>query len=89
MLNSPCGLRGILSSSGMTAEFSLTLTQSDRPVLELSIFMVLKIESRAWPSGAAGKFAHSGGLGFASLDPGHGPMHRLSSHAVAGVPHVK
>ena len=30
-----------------------------------------------------------GGPGFASLDPRHGHMHHLSSHAVAGIPHIK
>ena len=29
------------------------------------------------------------GLGFAGLDPGCGLTHRLSSHAVAGIPHIK
>ena len=29
------------------------------------------------------------GLGFSGLDPGHGPMHCLSSHALAGVPHIR
>ena len=29
------------------------------------------------------------GLGFARLDPGCGPMYHLSSHAMAGVPHIK
>ena len=28
------------------------------------------------------------GLEFAGSDPGHGPTHRSSSHAVAGVPHI-
>ena len=30
-----------------------------------------------------------GSPGFTGLDPGRGPMHRLSSYAVAGVSHIK
>ena len=30
-----------------------------------------------------------GGLGFPGVDPGRGPTHHSSSHAVAGVPHIK
>ena len=30
-----------------------------------------------------------GGLGFTGSDPGRGPWHRLSRHAVAGVPRIK
>ena len=36
------------------------------------------------------KFMHStSAAGFAGLDPGHGPTHCLSSHAMAGVSHIK
>ena len=36
------------------------------------------------------KFAlHFGGPGFTGPDPGYGPMHHLSSHAVVGAPHIK
>ena len=32
---------------------------------------------------------HFGGPRFTGLDPRGGPTHRLSNHAVAGVPHIK
>ena len=36
-----------------------------------------------WPGGVVVKFALCfGGLGFTSLDPGHGPTHCSSSHGV-------
>ena len=43
-----------------------------------------------YPSGVVVKFVHSASAAeFTSSDPGHGPTHHLSSHAVAGGPHMK
>ena len=44
---------------------------------------------RGWLGGIEVKFALSALAAQASLDPGHGPTHCLSSHAVAGIPHIK
>ena len=46
---------------------------------------------RGWPSGAVVKLARSASSarGSAGSDPECGPTHRLSSHAVAGVPHIE
>ena len=54
-------------------------------------YLVLKILSfRGQPSGIVVKFVLCfGGPGFTSSDPRCGPMHCFSSHAVAGVPHIK
>ena len=41
-----------------------------------------------WHSGKVHTL-HFGGPGFAGSDPRRGPTHHLSSHAVAGVPHIK
>ena len=47
------------------------------------------------PSGAVVKFTHSASAARGSLvwilcsDPWCGPTHRLASHTVAGVPHIK
>ena len=50
---------------------------------------------KIWLRGLARQYSsevhtlHFGGLGFSGLEPGCGPVHHLSSRAVAGVPHIK
>ena len=50
--------------------------------------IIIQRNNQGQPSGVAVKFCFPG-LGFAILDPRHGPTHHSSSHAVVGVPHVK
>ena len=51
----------------------------------------LKEKLRVWPSSAGLKFRtfRIGSPGFTGSDPGCGPMYHLSSHAGAGIPHIK
>ena len=44
---------------------------------------------RGRPGGVAVPVLRFSSLGFASSDPGNGPTHRLSNHAVAGVPYIR
>ena len=54
-------------------------------------FLRKEQKQRGWPGGGAVKFtcSTSAAPGFAGLDPGHGHMHCLSSHAVASVLHTE
>ena len=53
--------------------------------------ILIKSVKRGRASGSVIKFMCSAlaTWGFAGSEPRHGPMHCLSSHAVAGIPHIK
>ena len=51
--------------------------------------LAFKTQTSGWPSSTAVKFTLFDGLGFTGSDAECGPKQHLSSHAVAGVPHIK
>ena len=58
---------------------------------KLALFVIKKmciVRPAQWHSGYVHTL-HFRGPGFAGADPRRKPIHCLSSHAVAGVPHIK